>query len=327
MRSSRRMMFKVVRKWQLHVWRLTGAPEGWEAQLRAHLAAEPVFAVISGIGGKTWAPVHRFCESASLPCLFPNVDLPVVAERDYESLYLSEGVLLDAQLIARELGARQVRRVVQIFRDADVGSEAANALSAALPAARYKIINQRISGAASTHSLTAALRGVGAGDAVVMWLRPKDLAALGPPPAALQTAFISGRMAELERAPLPAAWRPIAHLAYPADLPDRRRVRVDYALGWFRIRQIPVVSEKVQVDSYLACGILSDTINHMVDAFMRDYLVERIEDMLERRIVTGYYPRLALAPRQRFASKGGYMIHFADATSNHVVAEGEWIAP
>jgi hypothetical protein len=134
-------------------------------------------------------------------------------------------------------------------------------------------------------------------------------------------------MAELERAPLPAAWRAIAHLAYPADLPERRRVRVDYALGWFRIRQIPVVSEKVQVDSYLACGILSDTINHMVDAFMRDYLVERIEDMLERRIVTGYYPRLALAPRQRFASKGGYMIHFADATSNRVVAEGEWIAP
>jgi hypothetical protein len=27
--------------------------------------------------------------------------------------------------------------------------------------------------------------------------------------------------------------------------------------------------------------------------------------MLEHRLVTGYYPRLALAPNQRFASKGG----------------------
>ena len=83
----------------------------------------------------------------------------------------------------------------------------------------------------------------------------------------------------------------------------------------------------MQIDTYTVCGIVSDTVNHMVDAFIRDYLVERIEEMLEHRVITGYYPRLALAPRQRLASKGGYIVHFADPAGTRIVAEGDWIAP
>ena len=65
----------------------------------------------------------------------------------------------------------------------------------------------------------------------------------------------------------------------------------------------------------------------MVDTFVRDYLIERIEEMMEHRILTGYYPRLALAPNQSFASKGGYIVHFAPAGGKRVVADGDWIAP
>ena len=60
---------------------------------------------------------------------------------------------------------------------------------------------------------------------------------------------------------------------------------------------------------------------------MRDYLIERIEGLLERRIITGYYPRLTLAPGQRLASKGGYLVHFADAKGTRIVADGGWIVP
>ncbi len=134
-------------------------------------------------------------------------------------------------------------------------------------------------------------------------------------------------MGGLEHAPLPPGWRGRTHLAYPFDLPERRRVRVDFALGWFRIRQIPVVAEQVQADTYLACGLVSETLKHMVDNFVRDYLVERVEDMLEHRIVTGYYPHLALATGQRFASKGGYLVHWAERTGTRVVADGDWTVP
>jgi cytochrome c553 len=335
LRSSRRLAFMVNRHWELHVWQLNGAPETWETQLRAKLAAEPVYAVISGVGGKTWAPVHHFCEAEALPCLFPNVDLPVDSESDFHDVYFSKGVLLEAQLIARDLRAHaenaKVGRVVQIFRANDVGGDAAKALASELVTAQgtteLQIVDRSLTGAAGKQELTAALRGTGARDVVVLWLRPADIAALGPLPAGVALVYMSGRMGGLEQAPLSAAWRSVTHMAYPFDLPNRRRVQVDYPLGWFRIRKIPVVALQPQADAYLACIILSETINHMSDTFQRDYLVERIEEGLEHRILTGYYPRLALAPGQAFASKGGYMVHFAENTGTYVIAEGDWTAP
>ena len=110
----------------------------------------------------------------------------------------------------------------------------------------------------------------------------EDLRALPAVPAGLSHVWISGEMAGLEQAPLPPSWRALARMAYPVDLPGQRVVRVDYALGWFRIRRIPVVAPRVQVDTYLACGLVSETLNHMVDAFVRDYLIERIEMALRR---------------------------------------------
>src|SRR5258708_35085265 len=80
--SSHAMMFRVERRWQLHVWELTGAPASWEAQLRQHLAAEPVFAAISGLGGSNCAPVQKVCEAESLPCLFPNEEAPCWQDSD-----------------------------------------------------------------------------------------------------------------------------------------------------------------------------------------------------------------------------------------------------
>jgi hypothetical protein len=33
-------------------------------------------------------------------------------------------------------------------------------------------------------------------------------------------------------------------MTYPVDLPEKRLVRVDYALGWFNIRHIPIVGSR-----------------------------------------------------------------------------------
>src|ERR1700687_4895099 len=92
-------MYMANRHWQLHVWELTGPAASWRAQLDKHLAAEPAYAVLSGLAGSNWAPVHEFCEQNAIPCLFPNVEVTVIAERDFYSLYFSKGVLLEAQLI------------------------------------------------------------------------------------------------------------------------------------------------------------------------------------------------------------------------------------
>jgi len=326
--SSHATMFRVERLWQLHVWELTGAPRTWETQLRAHLAAEPVFAVISGLGGSDWGPVERFCEEQGLPCLFPNVEAPVGDDATFYTVYFSRGVLLEAQLIARELAAAGGGgRVVQVFRAGDVGEAAARALEAARAGSGRQVVNHALKAHGPPQELARALREAGAADALVLWLRPADLGALEHLKVPTPRVWISGEMGGLERAPLPPDWRTQARMAYPVDLPGQRVVRVDYALSWFRMRKVPLLAEPVQADTYLALGLMSETLNHMADAFVRDYLIERIEMALDHRVLTGYYPRLSLAPGQRFASKGGYIVRFTDPQGSRVTPLGEWITP
>jgi hypothetical protein len=327
-----RSMFMVHRRWQLHVWELTGAESTWQQQLERRLATEPVFAVISGLGGRSWAPVHAFCERALLPCLFPNVEAPPEeADRDFYSIYFSRGLLLEAELIGKRLldGApgEPVTRVLQVYRAADSGEAGAARLAAILGARGVAVSSLVLPADAPTSAVTEATARAAGAEVLVLWLRGPDVAALpGSPPEGVGV-YLSGLLAGLERAPLPTAWKTQARLAYPFDLPERRRVRVDYALGWILGRHIPLPAEQVQVDTYLALGLLSETLKHLADNFVRDYLVERLESELAHRIITGYYPRLTLASSQRFASKGGYLVRFRDPGGTALVAEGEWTVP
>lgn len=329
LRSQGQIDYRVTRRWRLHVWTLQGAPETWDSQLQERLRAEPVFAVLSGAGGRNWEPVHRFCQSARLPCLFPNVDVPVDSERDFYSVYLSDGVLLEADVIVRRLAsAGRSGRLVQVYRIGDQGDsgEAAALRLAGRAPPDLPRINLPVK-TADAAALGRALGEVHTGDTLVLWLRGADLALLPPPIVGVANVYASGTLGGLEHAPLPAAWRAATRLVYPADLPAARAVRMNYPLRWFQIRQVPVVAEKAQADTYLACGIVAEAVNDMQDSFMRDFLLERIESMISRRQLSGYYPRLGLGPGQRFASKGAYLVRFASASGDAVTADGEWIVP
>jgi cytochrome c553 len=336
MQASREIEYRVSRRWQLHVWQLTGEPDQWEQQLRARLAAEPVYAVISGLGARTWAPVHRFCEAEKLPCLLPNVELPVVAEGDFYPVYFSRGVLLEADLMAKQLTAQMagggdkaaIQRLVQLYRQGDVGVDGAHSLEVAAKAHGLKVENRPLlAQTKDRRDVVQALGDLGQGDALVLWLRPLDLAALPLDVPTLQSVILSGTLGGLENAPMHAEWRGPARMTYPFDLPEGRKVRMNFPLAWFKIKRIPVVAERVQTDTYIACGILAETLTDMLDSFVRDYLLERIEVMLDHRLVNGCYPRLSLAPGQRFASKGGYVVYFVGETGTDLLTDGDWTTP
>lgn len=326
-------MYMAHLRWQLHVWSLTGAPETWRAQLEQHLKAEPVFALLSGLGGSNWMPVHEFCEQEQIPCLFPNVEVPPVEQDGFYSLYFSKGVLLEAELIANRLAAESKSQgaalvVDQIYRRGDNGQAAAQALATALKARGVTVHEHALAPGKTGEGLAAAVHAAGEAQVLVLWLRPRDIAALGSPPAHTQI-YASGLMGGLEDTPLPAGWRERTYLAYPFDVPERRGVRLDYALGWFHFRHIPVVAQQVQVDTYLACSLVSQVLRDQIaDSFVRTYFVEQLQGMLEHRLVTGYYPHLSLSYHERFASRGGYIAHFAPAgTGTRLVADGDWTVP
>ncbi len=323
-------MYMAHLRWQLHVWQLEGPAATWRAQLEQHLHDEPVFAVLSGLGGSNWAPVHEFCEQDAVPCLFPNVEVPPVEAGGFYSLYFSKGVLLEAELIANRLTAQEPSQglvVDQVYRRGDSGEPAAQALAAALQSRGITVRNHALAPAAAGRGIAAALHAAAKTQALVLWLRAADIAALGSPPANAKV-YISGLMGGLEDTPLPGSWRDRTFLAYPFDVPERRGVRLDYPFGWFSFRHIPIVARQAQVDTYLACSLVSEVLKQLADVYVRAYFVEQIQGMLEHRLMTGYYPHLALGYHERFASKGGYIAHFAPGgTGTHLVAVGDWTVP
>ena len=324
-------MFKVTRRWVLQVWEPTGPKTTWTAQLTKKFAEQPVFAVLSGLGGEDWTPVQAFCEQNAVPCLFPNVDLPPAdAEHEFYSLYFSRGVRLEADLIGQALvqggGDPVVAEVRQVYRQGDIGEAAAAGLAATLQSAGIRVSGHVLPAGGPAKALAAIVRELPTRAVLVLWLRPSDLAGLvgAVPPGRV---YLSALMSDIDSTPLPPGWRTSAHIAYPFDLPEARRVREDFARGWFRIRGIPLVDEHVQADTFLACGLASETVKHMVDTFVPDYLIERLEDTAEHRIITGYYPRLTLGPHQRFASKGGFLVHLDTPSGGRLIPDGPWVTP
>src|SRR5579871_569568 len=319
-------MFMPHHQWKLHVWDLSGPPSQWREQLEAHLGQEPVLAVLSGLGGMNWVPVHDFCEQHKLPCLFPNIDVPVNQDHDFYTLYFSRGVLLEAELIGRALSGSDAagtpRTVYQLYRQGDSGEAAAAVLAAALKEHGINVRTESLGGIRAGKDLSEALHRVSGASALVMWLRPDDLRVLDQPPAPGVSVFVSGLMGGLEHSPLPESWRSRTQMAYPYDLPERRNLRMRYPLAWFSMRHIPIVDERLQADTYLACGLLAETLSHMADNLAQPYIVELLQNSVEHRLInTGYYPRLGLGPNQQFVSKGGYIVHFAEPAGSDLVAD------
>ncbi|MFZ5530318.1 MAG: c-type cytochrome [Pseudomonadota bacterium] len=340
---GREQMYRAYRTWELHVWELTGPAETWRDQLEASYREQPVFALLGGIGAGDWQPVHAFCEHNEIPCVFPDVDFPVVAESDYYSIYFSRGVTLEAEVLAKYLAeeTRQGRRrstepIMQVFRDDAAGRMPAQALRAALrregmgnPVDRTVVAG---SDAVATE-FWAKLLSDGRGGTLVVWLNGADvqsLAAAGALPADMRGLYLSASLLSGKRPTLPAAWSDSldkVRLVYPFDLPVGREQRLARMKTWLRAKNIPLSDERIQANAYFAATVVGDAVTHMLDNFSRDYFIERIEHVTGKSLSSAIYPRLSLGPGQRFASKGGYVVRFAPDGENRLVPLSGWIIP
>jgi mono/diheme cytochrome c family protein len=314
------------RPWQLHVWRLQGPQQRWDAQLARLARQQPVLAMVGGIGGAQWAPVHGFCERAGVPCLFPHLEAPVAASGGIYPVYLGKGTLLEAALVARQLAPRSNQTpVVQVLRAGDAAAEAAAAaLREALAEQGIAVRELRLApGAPLSPESWPDLQPR---DALVLWLRPPDLRRLDAVAAVASLVFVSATLAQQDEVALPDAWKAQALMAYPYELPQRRARAVGAMRQWLRARGVPPGDERVQADAYVACQALRTSMREAQEHLGPDYLLERLEANMERSTATGLYPRLALGIGQRFASKTGYVVRLDDA-SRALLPVGERSAP
>ncbi len=316
--------YDVLRHWQLDVWRLQGPAQAWPAQLERRRAEHPPFALVGGAGGGDWSVIGDFCESHRLPLILPAADAPPVQPHAFYGIYFHRGVSLEAGLVAHELGARPgpPLRVTQVYRAGDAGEVAARALRTDL-GPQWPLSDVVLPAAPMPPDRAFDRLPADESQLRVFWLRPADLAAL-PAAARRAPAYVSGVMAS-DHLGWTSGWAEMPLLTYPWETPARRRIAMNFPAGWFRAKGQPNLSAHAQTDAWLAAQVLTQALADMLDAYYPEYLVERVESLLGHRLTNAHYPHLSLAPGQRFASKGGYLMQVEPDGS--LVPEGPWTIP
>ncbi len=285
MASAAELILGTERMWQLDIWELQGDPQTWTRQLNDLYQKQPVFALLSGLSHSNWQPVHDFCDHEKVPCWFPSVDLPPKAQSQY-AFYFSSGVLLEANVIAHHLleAKHLPKHVYQIYHDNTVGQAATQELGLALKGSTIKLENRLLSGNANATSLKHALAGIQSGDVVMFWLTEEDINALANlKPRTGVSYYFSGKLASPEKTMLTQLWKNNAHFAYLYDLPQNRKLNLDYYHAWMNAHHFATVDEPMQTEVFFAANFMTDTISEMLNNIYRDYLLERSETMINKR--------------------------------------------
>lgn len=323
-------VFRAYHKWRLHVWELKGASSTWPQQIDRYYQQQPVYAVLGGVGRGSWGEIQASCERLELPCLFPNTDRPAVPNGEFFSIYFTRGVLQEAEVLAQSLISRQAegpRRLLQIYRKQDSGELAAATLRHALAGATGFDLQDRVLTDADTANAgfwSSLLTGNH--EAVVLWLRDEDLAHLpGLPASGIVPLFVSDSLLENPAGVIPSAWRPLTRVVLLRELPaiwQGRRLRVT---AWLKSHQLALSDEQIQSNTEFVLSLVTRAVTHMRENISREYLIERIEHLVQNSSWPSIYPRLSLGPDQRVASHGGYVAQLqADGS---LPVSGEWIVP
>jgi hypothetical protein len=322
-------MYRAHRAWVLHEWELEGAPDTWHAQLDAAYRRQPVFAVIGGLGGGLWAPVHAFCEETEVPCVFPDVDYPG-ADGGHYTVYFSRGVALEADVLARQLGENPgASTIVQVYRNTEAGQAAAEALNAALRPHGMAALNHAVAGtgppsAAFWDELIATSRAT----QLVVWLNAADLVNLGKlTPRGIDAVYLSASLAGLQPPELPPAWTTRLRVVFPFTLPAERGQRLARLASWLAAKKMPLFAERAQANAFFAVTVSADAVAHLGGIFSRNYFIERIEQMAGNPAAPSIYPHLSLGPGQRYASRGAYILGFPGEASDLGQPLRNWTVP
>ncbi len=327
---------KAYRLWDLQVWELKGEPNTWAEQLANYYSKRPVFAVISGMINGPWQPVQQFCESGKIPCLFPHTQLPDLTKPPSYSVFFTRGLTLEAEVIGHYLkdktDAAEPTQIIQLHNTSLSGSVPADVLSATFKdSKRFQIQDRGFSGA---EALTAELEKILASDShpdtLILWPGEHTNAAtkwLINNPQVAKTVFLPSEALVDEYQNWPAQANDYLFFSYPNELPEAYHPRAFRVRAWMNTRRLDITDQRLQFNTYYALTMLQYGLEHIIDNFSRDYLLEYIEHEAENALNPGTFPRLSLGPGQRFASRGAYVMKFDMDSQHKIVPVSDWIVP
>lgn len=316
------------RNWNLAVWELKGAAETWNAQLNEYYQKKPVFALLSGFSNANWAPVHDFCQQQKVPCLLPSANV-VPEQNGFYTLYYSQGVALEAKVLAKHLKAKDDKtpqRLIQISRDDAAGRRGSEALTQALANSNIKVETRTLTGLEPAQ-IQAAFKEVGDQDLLMLWLPAAALAEVGKVISQPQAGqiYLSGFLTKDDFTFATPAWRGLSRVVYPYELGDKRSKNLAGVHQWLKAWNLPLINETAQAEVFFDMLFLTDLVSQMLDNLHREYMVERAEDMLSVGSNVSPYPHLGMSRGQRFASKGAYIAKLSD--DGKPLADSDWIVP
>lgn len=324
-------MYRAYRKWVLHVWDLSGPSDTWGRQLDAYYAAQPVFSMIGGLGEKSWQPVHDFSERNSVPCIFPEIDLPVTAAGGFYTVYFSKGITLEAEALAKFLLDQEERApITQVFSQDEVNTAAALAFRKAFQAKAGIALDERVLDTRPDKEYWQKLSREKTSTTLVLWLSAQDLAeaeALFGAESQVKTIYLSSTLFNTKRRGVAPRGGVRVRLVLSQDLPLNRDARLLRIKSWLHNKGIPLNEEKVLMNTYFAVSLTADVAGHLADTFSRDYFLERIEHMTGNTVTPSLYPHMSLGPDQRFASKGSYIVQVEGEDGKQLRPISGWIVP
>lgn len=323
------------RKASLDIWELKGKPESWPKQLADYYGKNPVFAVIGGISNSDWKPIHDFCESQRLPCLFPVTDYPVVSETSWYTYYFNKGYYQEGEAVASYLNRLETlsaeSRILQIVQDSPGGKALAAGFNKNWKdLERPDITTETLSKSQILDQSTLEnLIAKHEPQILILWADDaalKELPKLVPRMSTGGMVFMSSSYLGKNTAAMTEAVRKSVYLTYPyrltpyvgaktggfaAPVPMLATTR---DLGDRRVesRSTSILQQVVLQGLFLIYGNLHrdhllDTMSIQMDAVLRDY------------------ERVSFGPGQRYVSRGCYIIQLGTGADPELIPCSGWV--
>jgi len=322
----------VYKKIELDLWELKGGPDTWEQQLDAYYRQKPVFAMLGGITGGSWAPVHTFCEKNQIPCILPITNLPVISEDDKYTLYFSKGLYQEGEAAAKYLSRVFTlpadKQTVQVFRDNERGRALAGGFAATWEHLGNATLKEKIVPADGNigKEFWTELASAYPGAALLLWLDSADLAGVGALAGSTNRPLVvSGSMLSGTLATLPDSVREFTFITYPTRTSEEMEYSGSLVKNWLVFKKLPVTNVKISSYVYLLKSLLTEVLINMSGEYYRQYFLDSLDESKDQINSSMIYPTLSFGPGQRYASKGCYVVTLTKGENPKIVRQSDWV--